>query len=277
MAQSAGTPTRAQERTAAPAGPTAPAPAAATREVVFRVHRYQPQGTKGPYWQEFRFPYRDDMVVLDGLTHIKDWIDPTLTFRWSCRMGICGSCGMDVNGKPKLTCGTYIKDVARGGVVTVEPLTAFNTIKDLVTDFDPFMRHFHSVKPWIIRDKDEPLSKGEYLQYPDEVESYRQQTLCINCTLCYAACPVFQADDRFTGPASLAMALRYIRDSRDQGAEERMHALNTSHGIWACTFVGECSVVCPKDVDPAAAIQTLKQLATIRQMRRLLVPPSRRK
>lgn len=264
-------------RQAAPSAAPHAAPSAPMREAVFRVHRYQPQSDKGPYWQEYRVPYREDMVVLDGLTYIKDHLDPTLTFRWSCRMGICGSCGMDVNGKPRLTCGTFIKDVANGGRLSVEPLTAFNTIKDLVADFDPFMEHFHSVKPWIIREKDEPLAKGEYLQYPEELEAYRQQSLCINCTLCYAACPVFQGDRHFTGPASLAVALRYIRDTRDEGAEQRFQEINTAQGIWACTFVGECSVVCPKNVDPAAAIQTLKQLATMRQMRRLLVPPSRRR
>ena len=271
MTQPAAAPAPVTKPAAAPR-PAAPAP---MRQAVFRVHRYQPQSDKGPYWQEYRVPYRDDMVVLDGLTYIKDHIDPTLTFRWSCRMGICGSCGMDVNGKPRLTCGTFIKEVAKGGAITVEPLTAFNTIKDLVADFDPFMDHFHSVKPWIIRDKHEPLEKGEYLQYPEELEAFRQQSLCINCTLCYAACPVFQGNSKFTGPASLAMALRYIRDTRDEGAEERFKTLNTPESIWACTFVGECTVVCPKGVDPAGAIQSLKLLATQRQMRRLLMPKSR--
>ena len=247
---------------------------AAEKEAVFRVRRYQPQGTKGPYYQDYRVPYLDDMVVLDGLNYIKDHLDPTLTFRWSCRMGICGSCGMDVNGKPRLTCGTFINDVRQGGAIQVDPLTGFNSIKDLVVDFDPFMEHFLSVKPWILREKEAPLSVGEYRQYPEELEAYRQQSLCINCTLCYAACPVFQGDSHFVGPASLAIALRYIRDSRDEGAEERLARLSTRHGIWACTFVGECSVVCPKEVDPAGAIQSLKVLATIRHMRRLLMPRS---
>ena len=245
---------------------------AAEKQVVFRVRRYQPQGTKGPYYQDFRIPYRDDEVVLDGLNYIKDNLDPSLTFRWSCRMGICGSCGMDVNGRPRLTCGTFIRDASPGGIVQVDPLTAFNSIKDLVTDFDPFMEHFIQVKPWIIREKEHPLAKGEYLQFPEELAAYRQQSLCINCTLCYAACPVFQGDSHFVGPASLAMALRYIRDTRDEGAAERLDRLSTAHGIWECTFVGECSVVCPKEVDPAGAIQSLKVLATIRHMRKLLMP-----
>lgn len=246
-------------------------------EVVFRIRRYLPESGKAPFIQEYRFPYRDDMVVLDGLNHIKDTLDPSLTYRWSCRMGICGSCGMDVNGTPRLTCGTFIKDVIRGGAVTVEPLTGFDRIKDLVVDLDVFMEHLLTVKPWIIREKDMPLADGEYEQYPEELEAFRQQSLCINCTLCYAACPVFQGTDHFIGPAALALALRYIRDTRDEGAEERLAALTTRHGIWECTFVGECSVVCPKDVDPAGAIQSLKVLAMVRTMRNLLVPKSRRR
>jgi fumarate reductase iron-sulfur subunit len=245
---------------------------AAEKHVVFRVRRYQPQGDKGPFYQDYPVPYLDDMVVLDGLNYIKDNLDPSLTYRWSCRMGICGSCGMDVNSKPRLTCGAFIKDVNPGGVVQVDPLTGFNSIKDLVTDFDPFMEHFFHVKPWIIREKEQALDKGEYLQFPEELAAYRQQSLCINCTLCYAACPVFQGDSHFVGPASLAMALRYMRDSRDEGADERLDLLSTPHGIWECTFVGECSVVCPKEVDPAGAIQSLKVLATIRHLRKLLMP-----
>ena len=103
----------------------------------------------------------------------------------------------------------------------------------------------------------------------------RQQRLCINRALCYAACPVFQGDSKFIGPASLAMALRYIRDTRDEGAEQRFERISTPHGIWECTFVGECTAVCPKEVDPAGAIQTLKLMATTRRMRRLLMPKSR--
>ena len=249
----------------------------ADKQVVFRVWRYRPQSGKAPFYQDYRIPYQDDMVVLDGLNYIKDHVDSTLTFRWSCRMGICGSCGMDVNGAPRLTCGTFIKEVNRAGVVTVDPLTGFNRIKDLVTDFDVFMDHLLTVKPWILRAKEAPLSEGEYPQYPEELESYRQQSLCINCTLCYAACPVFQGSNHFVGPAALALALRYIRDTRDEGMEERLAKLSTRHGIWECTFVGECSVVCPKEVDPAGAIQSLKVLAMTRQMRKMLMPKSARR
>ncbi len=241
-------------------------------DVLFRVKRYRPGSDTRPGYQEYRIPYRSDMVVLDGLNYIKDHVDPTLAFRWSCRMGICGSCGADVNGHPKLTCGTYVREFRRG-VVTVDPLANFPIIKDLVVDFDDFLNKLASVTPYIVREEEGDL-KQEYIQYPEDVEAYRQQSLCINCMLCYAACPVFAASPGFIGPAASALALRYIRDTRDEGADQRLARLNTKSGVWECTFVGECSVACPKGVDPAAAIQTLKFLATTRHMRRLLMPKS---
>jgi fumarate reductase iron-sulfur subunit len=242
-------------------------------EVVFRVTRYRPRVASRPTSQDYRVPYRDDMVVLDGLNYIKDHVDPSLTFRWSCRMGICGSCGANVNGRPRLTCGTYVRDV-RKGVVKIEPLSNFPILKDLVVDVDGFLDKVASVKPYILRE-DWGDWKKEYAQYPEDLEAYRQQSLCINCMLCYAACPVVGGSPEFVGPAASALALRYIRDSRDEGAAERLARLNTKTGVWECTFIGECSVVCPKDVDPAGAIQTLKILATQRHMRRLLMPGAR--
>ncbi|TLZ46871.1 MAG: succinate dehydrogenase iron-sulfur subunit [Methanobacteriota archaeon] len=245
----------------------------AEREIVFRVTRYRPTAGGRPTFQDYRIPVRDDMVVLDGLNYIKDHVDPSLTFRWSCRMGICGSCGANVDGRPRLTCGTYIRDLGKR-IVKVEPLSNFPILKDLVVDFDDFLNKLASVKPHIIR-KDWGDWTKEYTQYPEDLEAYRQQSLCINCMLCYAACPVVGASPEFVGPAASALALRYIRDTRDEGAAERLARLNTKTGVWECTFVGECSVVCPKDVDPAGAIQTLKFLATQRHMRRLLMPGAR--
>ncbi|MGQ0797306.1 MAG: succinate dehydrogenase/fumarate reductase iron-sulfur subunit, partial [Methanobacteriota archaeon] len=243
------------------------------KDVVFRVKRYRPERDDAPHYQDYRIPYTDDMVVLDGLNHIKDKIDPTLTFRWSCRMGICGSCGAAINGTPRLTCGTFIKDV-RGRTVVVDPMPNFPILKDLVVDFDDFLGKLLEVRPFIDRETEKPLAEGEFIQFPEDIEAYRQQSMCINCMLCYAACPVFGASEHFIGPAASAIAYRYIRDSRDEGADTRLDVLSTKTGIWECTFVGECSVVCPKNVDPAGAIQNLKVLASIRHMRQLLIPKS---
>jgi fumarate reductase iron-sulfur subunit len=223
--------------------------------ITLRVERYRPDDA-GPFYQEYRVPYRSDTVVLDALNYVKDHVDGTLTYRWSCRMGICGSCGATVNGVPRLTCETFLKDFK--GVVTVGPLEHFPVVKDLVVDISDFLGKLRSVQPWIVRGDINDTSKGEYPQAPWELELYRQQSLCINCMICYSACPVYGHDPRFLGPAAAALAYRYIMDSRDHGRGERLRATMAHDGIYECTFVGECSHVCPKDVDPAAAIQRLK-------------------
>jgi fumarate reductase iron-sulfur subunit len=242
-----------------------------TKTIKLRISRYRPERSGEPFDQEFTIPYRDDMVVLDALNYIKDQIDPTLTYRWSCRMGICGSCGANVDGTPKLTCALYLKDLKKRPV-RIEPLANFAVLKDLVVDIEPFMEKLETVKPYIIRRGERPIERGEYRQTPEELELYRQQSLCINCMLCYSACPVYGHDEKFLGPAASALALRYELDTRDQGSEERLAAIATTHGIWQCTFVGECSVVCPKNVDPAGAIQQLKARAATRLMKAMLLP-----
>src|SRR6184192_2456938 len=242
------------------------------RIVTLEVFRYLPEQEEAPRFQTYTVPYREDWVVLDALNHIKDHIDGTLTYRWSCRMGVCGSCGMMVNGTPKLTCAAFLRDYYPHEI-RVEPLLNFPIIRDLVIDMSDFLDKLKSVKLWIIRREEKPVSQGEYLQKPAELEAFHQFTQCINCMLCYAACPVYGLEPNFLGPAAIALGYRYNMDSRDQGKDQRA-VIGNHDGIWDCTFVGECSVVCPKDVDPAAAIQTLKFLATIRHMRRLLMPGS---
>jgi fumarate reductase iron-sulfur subunit len=211
------------------------------------------------------------MVVLDGLNHIKSYVDGSLSFRWSCRMGICGSCGMTVNGTPTLTCASFLRDFFPDDVV-VEPLANFPVIRDLVIDMSDFMRKLSAVKPWIVRDYAKPVSAGTYLQTPEQLEEYDQYSACINCMLCYAACPVYALEPDFLGPAAIALGRRYSLDSRDQGQAERLQVLATSHGIWDCTFVGECSVVCPKNVDPAKAIQQTKVDTAVDWYKGLLLP-----
>jgi fumarate reductase iron-sulfur subunit len=221
------------------------------------VTRYDPENSLQPYTQSYTIPYKEDMVVLDALNYIKNHVDGTLTHRWSCRMGVCGSCGMTVNGDPKLTCATFLRDYYPGEV-RVDPLANFPVIRDLVVDISDFMNKIQEVKPWIIRSEEKPLSEGEYLQSPDELNLYRQFSMCINCTICYSACPVYGHDQSFLGPAAIALAHRYNMDSRDEGQDERAEIIGSHEGIWGCTFVGECTRVCPKHVDPAAAIQRSK-------------------
>ncbi|MBI2081529.1 MAG: succinate dehydrogenase/fumarate reductase iron-sulfur subunit [candidate division NC10 bacterium] len=229
----------------------------AEETITLEVTRYRPREDREPRAQAFTVPYRKDWVVLDALNHIKDRVDGTLTYRWSCRMGVCGSCGMMVNGVPKLTCAAFLRDYLPGPI-RVEPLAYFPVIRDLVVDIEDFMGKLRRVMPWIIRRTEQPLTAGEYRQTPAQLEAYKQFSMCINCMLCYAACPVYGLSPLFIGPAAIALGYRYNLDSRDEGYHLRQPILAEAVGVWQCTFVGECSAVCPKGVDPAAAIQRSK-------------------
>jgi fumarate reductase iron-sulfur subunit len=198
-------------------------------------------------------------------------VDGSLSYRWSCRMGVCGSCGMMVNGTPKLTCAAFLKDYYPGSV-RVEPLANFPVERDLIVNIEDFMHKLKEVQPWIIREHEKPVSEGEYLQSPAELAAYKQFSMCINCMLCYAACPIYGLESSFVGPAAIALAQRYNLDSRDQGQAQRKGVITRHEGIWECTFVGECSVVCPKDVDPAAAIQQAKVSGAIDWFKSVLMP-----
>ena len=241
------------------------------KTIILEVARYRPEQETEPTLDSVEVPLRKDWVVLDALNYIKDRVDGTLSYRWSCRMGVCGSCGMMVNGEPKLTCATFLSHYSPGPV-RVEPLRYFPIVRDLIIEMTDFMVKLKSVKPWIVREEEKPLSEGEYLQTPDELDYYKQFSMCINCMLCYAACPVYGLDQGFIGPAAIALAQRYNNDSRDQGSEERLDILSQHEGIWGCTFVGECTKVCPKNVDPAGAIQQYKLTATKAWFKDFLMP-----
>jgi fumarate reductase iron-sulfur subunit len=239
--------------------------------ITLQVARYRPEQESEITFDEHEVPCPKDWVVLDGLNYIKDRVDGTLSYRWSCRMGICGSCGMTVNGEPKLTCATFLADYAPRSV-RVEPLRNFPVIRDLIVDMGDFMRKLVRVKPWIVRQAEKPLSEGEYRQTPQELDEYKQFSMCINCMLCYAACPIYGLDPKFIGPAAIALAQRYNLDNRDEGASDRMEVLSEHEGIWGCTFVGECTKVCPKHVDPAGAIQRYKLTAAVESMKSFFMP-----
>jgi fumarate reductase iron-sulfur subunit len=242
-----------------------------TDKITLEVARYDPERHTEPAFDKYEVPFRKDWVILDALNYIKDKMDGSLSFRWSCRMGICGSCGMTVDGEPKLTCATFLSSYAPGPV-RVEALRNFPIVRDLVIEMTDFMLKLKKVKPWIVRENEKPISQGEYLQTPEQLENYKQFSMCINCLLCYAACPVYGLDNLFAGPAAIALAQRYNLDSRDEGSRERMEILSDHEGMWGCTFVGECTEVCPKHVDPAGAIQQYKVDAAIDWFKSFLLP-----
>jgi fumarate reductase iron-sulfur subunit len=231
------------------------------REIDIEVLRYNPESDKAPHRQVYRVPFDHDTSVLAGLQYIKDHLDGSLTFRWSCRMAVCGSCGKMVNGVPKLSCKTFLRDYYPGPV-RVEALEHFPIVRDLAVDQSGFLDKFEPIKPYIIRKEEKLLSDGTHLQKPQELARFKQFTDCINCLLCYSACPQYGLDDSFTGPALLALLHRYNADPRDEGTDERMALVNAEEGVWSCTLVGYCSEVCPKQVDPAFAINQNKVNST---------------
>ncbi len=231
------------------------------RNVKFEVLRFRAERDAEPFWQTYDVPCLPDWVVLDALNHIKDEIDASLSHRWSCRMGVCGSCGVMVNGSPLLSCSSFVRDYE--GPIRVAPLANFPIVRDLVVELESFMQKLKSVKPWVIRRAEKDPAFGEHLQSPEDLDNFKQFSMCINCCLCYAACPVLSHEPEFLGPAAIALGFRYNQDSRDEGEAERLPILASSEGIWACSYAGECSEVCPKHVDPAAAIQRSKLLSVL--------------
>jgi fumarate reductase iron-sulfur subunit len=243
--------------------------AVGTKTIRIEILRYQPDRQAEPYLETFDVPYTDDMSVLQGLQTIKDTIDASLTYRWSCRMAICGSCGMMIDGVPKLACHTFLRDYAPGPL-RIEPMSHFPIERDLVIDATDFMEKFPKIKPWLEPKEPRTLAQGEHLQTPAELERYEQFSHCINCMLCYAACPQYGLDPKFLGPGLTALLHRYNQDSRDGAKAERMELVHSEEGVWSCTAVGYCSEVCPKHVDPANAVNQNKTASAVSWFGRML-------
>lgn len=231
----------------------------------FRVRRYD--GFRS-YWQSFEVPAKRGMTVLEGLYYIKENLDSSLAFRASCRMGICGSCAMKINGKPRLACETQI--LFLGNKITVEPLENYRVIKDLVTDFEGFFAKHKAVKPYLIRQDENYEEPKELLQTPEQLNEYYVFTLCIKCGACYSVCPAASTLDSYLGPAAMAAAYRFCADSRDEGQRDRYEVASSSQGVWRCHLAMECSEVCPKNVEPAKAVQMLRRSTAFSILRSIL-------
>jgi succinate dehydrogenase / fumarate reductase iron-sulfur subunit len=230
------------------------------KEIKYKVQRYDPEKDKAPHMQDFTVPFREGMTMLDGLLYIKENLDSTLAFRTSCRMGICGSCAMLINDYPHLACHTQIEEF-HTDKLTVKSLPNLPIIKDLVPDLTTFFANHKSIKPYIMRNDKEEMEQptAEYVQTPEELNTFLQFTYCIKCGICVAACPTSASDKKFLGPQALAQCYRYCADSRDDGCDNRVAAVDVKHGIWHCHLAGACSEVCPKGLDPGLAIQLMKR------------------
>jgi succinate dehydrogenase / fumarate reductase, iron-sulfur subunit len=222
----------------------------------FKIQRFIPEQDKRPRYQEFQVELESTDRVLDGLNEIKWRQDGTLTYRRSCAHGVCGSDAMRINGRNRLACKLLIKDLPTH--ITIEPMLGFTIIKDLVVDLEPFFEKYRSIVPYLINDDVSPAD-SERLQSPEDRVRYDDGTKCILCAACTTSCPPFWANKEFVGPAAIVNAHRFIFDSRDQGAQERLAVLNTRNGVWRCRTVFNCTDACPRDIEITRAIEDVKR------------------
>lgn len=231
-----------------------------TTDIILKIYRGVGSNKKsGSQYDSFLVPVRRWTTVLDALLYAKEHLDSSIAIRFSCRMASCGSCGMKINGIPRLACYTKISELETH-VITCEPLPNFPLIRDLVTDFQQFFNHHRNMRPFIQNPYPDPNVEelSELKQTPKEVDDFLQFSYCIKCGLCYSACPTVATDTKFPGPQALAQAYRYFADNRDIAGRKRLDIVDDKHGIWRCHFAGSCSTVCPKGVDPALGIQLLR-------------------
>ena len=226
--------------------------------VTLKIKKYNPNRDSSSSYQNYQVPVEKWTTVLDALLDVKQNLDHSIGVRYSCRQAACGSCGMKINGKPKLACFTKISELD-STEITLEPMDNFPITRDLVVDFSRLFANHKKIMPYIMNNESE-ISNGtkEFLQDPKHVEEYIQFAGCIKCGLCNSACPTMAMDSSFVGPQALAQAYRYVADNRDKGKDNRLKVIDESHGIWRCHFAGSCSQVCPKGVDPAMGIQLLR-------------------
>jgi succinate dehydrogenase / fumarate reductase, iron-sulfur subunit len=245
-------------------GRTHPAPAGATRVRVFRIYRFDPETSDNPRIDSYAVDLdRCGPMILDALIKIKNEIDPTLTFRRSCREGICGSCAMNIDGVNDLACTKAIASVR--GDVRVYPLPHLPVIKDLVPDLSNFYAQYASVKPWL-QTRTPPPPDRERLQSKHDQEKIDRPSACILCACCSASCPSYWWNsDRYLGPAALLAAYRWIIDTRDEAAGERLDELEDPFRLYRCHTIMNCAEACPKDLNPARAIAEIKKMIVARQ------------
>lgn len=223
-------------------------------KVHLKIQRYNPETDPKPYWSEHDVEADRTDRVLDVLNQVKWYHDGALTYRRSCAHGICGSDAMRINGRNMLACKALIKDV--GAKLTIQPLLGMPIVKDLVVDMEGFFAKYKSVKPYLINDEPEP--ERERLQTVEQRERFDDTTKCIMCAACTTSCPSFWANDEYVGPASIVQAHRFVFDSRDHGAQERLEVLSDMMGVWRCRTAYNCVEACPRGINITKAIGEVK-------------------
>jgi succinate dehydrogenase / fumarate reductase iron-sulfur subunit len=224
-------------------------------KVQLKIQRFNPEKDAKPWWGEYEVEAEETDRVLDVLHYVKDNIDGTLAVRRSCGHGICGSDAMRINGRNLLACKVLVRDL--GSNISVQPLLALRVIKDLIVDMEPFFEKYRSVMPFLVND--EPPPPGERLQSPEDRAIFDDTTKCILCAACTTSCPSFWANEKYVGPAAIVQAHRFIFDSRDEAAQERLEVLNERDGVWRCRTVFNCVEACPREIDVTRAIGEVKK------------------
>ncbi len=224
-------------------------------KVQIRIKRFERGKDTVPYWSEYAVEAEPTDRLLDALHQIKWYQDGTLTFRRSCAHGVCGSDAMLVNGVNRLACHVLLKDL--GERISVEPLRGFAVIKDMVVDFDGFFAKYRDVKPYLITESEAP--EKERLQTPEERERFDDTTKCILCGACTTSCPSFWSNPNYVGPASIVQAHRFLFDSRDEAAAERLAILGDRDGVWRCRTIYNCTDACPRGIQVTRAIGEVKK------------------
>ncbi|MBM4370892.1 MAG: succinate dehydrogenase iron-sulfur subunit [Deltaproteobacteria bacterium] len=226
-------------------------------EILFKIFRFDPDADREPRFQEYRVPHRKGLTVLDALFWIQDRLDPSLCFRSACRAAVCGSCAMHIGGRYRLACETQA-DLKGQGPVVVRPLAHLPVVRDLIVDMAPFFGAYKLILPYLLTTEDPPQA-GEIHQSQSDRGALDEIIDCILCSSCYAACPMTGSDPEYLGPAALLQANRFLLDSRDDAAAQRLELVSDHHGIWRCHTAFNCSLACPKHLDPAGSIAHLKR------------------
>ena len=224
-------------------------------ELSLTIKRFNPEVQADPWWDTFEIDVDPMDRLLDALHHVKWYQDGTLALRRSCAHGICGSDAMLINGRNALACKMLVKDVAPR--VTVEPIRGLPVLKDLIVDMEPFFEGYRSVLPFLVNDTDPP--DRERLQSPEERERFDDTTKCILCAACTTSCPIFWGDGEYVGPAAIVNAHRFIFDSRDDAAEDRLAILSEKTGVFRCRTTFNCTEACPRGIKVTKAIQEVKR------------------
>jgi succinate dehydrogenase / fumarate reductase iron-sulfur subunit len=224
-------------------------------QVTLKVFRYNPEKDKKPRYEIYKMEADPTDRVLDLLEKVKGYQDGTLSFRRSCAHGVCGSDAMRINGSNKLACKALVHDF--GSKITVEPILGLRVIKDLIVDMEPFFDNFRKVLPYFIND--DPAPEKERYQSREDRERFDDTTKCILCAACTTSCPSFWASDEYLGPSAIVNAHRFIFDSRDQGAAERLKIMNEIMGVSRCHTVFNCTLACPREIQITKAIGEVKK------------------